>query len=163
MPDNTAPEVRRQRIRGTIVGLPLLVLLSPILLVLAVIWLLAALGLHVAALVLWAPRGRRVLFVYSDSPVWKDHIERTLLPRLPRSAVVLNWSERSRWPSLNLAVWLFRFYAGRREYNPFALVIRPLRGPKTFRFWRAFREFKHGKEGTLRRLEAKFFREIGTA
>jgi hypothetical protein len=68
-----------------------------------------ALALHVLTLVAWAPSGRRVLFVYSNSPVW---------------------------PTWSLSVSLFRFYAGTSDYNPLAIVIRPWRAPKVFRFWR---------------------------
>jgi hypothetical protein len=105
----------------------------------------------------WLPRGRRVIFVYSNSPVWRDYVEANILPRLPASAVVLNWSERSRWPFWNLAVWNFNLYAGSREFNPVAIVIRPLRTPRRFRFWRAFRDFKHGKPAKLEQVEREFF------
>lgn len=143
--------------------MPMLVLLSPLILLLAVIWFVAAVVLHLATVLLWVPRGRKVVFVYSDSPVWKDYIERNILPRLPETAAILNWSERKHWGSFNLAVWLFRFYAGGREYNPLGLIIHPLWGPKVFRFWRAFRDFKHGNIDALQRQEAAFLEEVGTA
>jgi hypothetical protein len=101
--------------------------------------------------------------VYSDSPIWKPHIEAEVLPRLPSTAAILNWSERSQWSRWNLSVWLFRFYAGNREYNPLAIVIRPWRGPKLFRFWRAFRDSKHGTVESLRMLEASFFQSIAAS
>jgi hypothetical protein len=99
--------------------------------------------------------------VYSNSPVWKSYIETEVLPRLPSTAAVLNWSERSHWSFWSLSVWLFRFYAGTREYNPLAIVVRPWRGPKLFRFWRAFRDSKHGRDESLRSLETAFFNAIG--
>jgi hypothetical protein len=140
------------------------VLLSPLLLFFALVvlmtWALGALVLHLLTLIVWLPVGRRVLFVYSDSPTWKSYIETEVLPRLPSNASVLNWSERSRWPSWSLSVWLFRFYAGRREYNPLAIVVRPWGPPKVFRFWLAFRDFKHGKRQALRSIEAEFFSTI---
>jgi hypothetical protein len=163
MPDNRAPNALRRRTWAIIFGFALLILLSPVLLMASLLWFLAAISLHVVTLIVWSPRGRRVLFVYSDSPVWKEYVETNILPRLPKSAVILNWSQRSRWRSVDLAVWLFRFYGGWREYNPLALVIRPLRGPRVFRFWRAFRDFKHGKVETLQRLEATLLKEIGAA
>jgi hypothetical protein len=163
MPDNKKSEIRRQRTWGMIAGITLLIVFSPVLLMLLLFWFAGAIGLHVMTLVMWSPRGRNVLFVYSDSPVWKGYVEDNILPRLPKSAVILNWSQRNRWPTLSLAVCLFRFYGGSREYNPLALVIRPLRGPRVFRFWRAFRDFKHGRVETLNRLEATFLKEIGAA
>jgi hypothetical protein len=144
--------------------LPLVILLVPLILALVALamlgWVASAIALHVLTLVVWLPTGRRVLFVYSDSPNWKSHIETEVLPRLPPKAVVLNWSQRSRWPWWSLSVWLFRFYAGTREYNPLAIVIRPWRGPKLFRFWKAFRDYKHGKVQTLQSLETSFFQSI---
>lgn len=109
---------------------------------------------------LWLPAGRRVLFGYPNSPVWKTHIETEILPRLPSTAAVLNWSERSQWSSWSLPVLLFRFCGGYRQYNPLAIVVRPWRRPKLFCFWRALRDFKHGKDGSLRSVEAAFFREL---
>ena len=137
--------------------IPLLVLLLPWFVALALAWVVSAVALHLLMLILWIPAGRRVLFVHSNSPVWKAHIETEILPRLPSTASVLNWSERSEWPFWSLSVWLFRFHAGNREYNPLAIVVRPWGPPKIFRFWKAFRDFKHGKEDPLRSLEADFF------
>jgi hypothetical protein len=74
-----------------------------------------------------------------------------------------NWSQRSEWSRWSLSVWLFRFYAGNREYNPLAIVIRPWRGPMLFRFWRAFRDSKHGTIEPLRALEASFFQSIAAS
>ena len=165
MPENPSTTAGRQRRRNNSVGLLLAVLLSPLLLlwllIVAVAWVVGALALHLLTLIVWLPVGRRVLFVYSDSPVWKVHIETEVLPRLPSTASVLNWSERSRWSRLSLSVWLFRFYAGTSEFNPLGIVVSPWRGPGLFRFWRAFREAKHGKHEALRTLEASFFKAIG--
>jgi hypothetical protein len=63
--------VDRQRTWETIAGVTFLILLSPVLLVVLLLWFVAAIGLHVLTLVMWSSRGRNVLFVYSDSPVWK--------------------------------------------------------------------------------------------
>src|SRR5688500_18761799 len=92
------------------------VLLSPVVLSLLVILVVArvtgAVALHFLMLIAWVPFGRRVLFVYSNSPIWKTHIETEVLPRLPATASVLNWSERSHWLFWSPSVLLFRFYAG---------------------------------------------------
>lgn len=167
MSENQNVQAKRERSRSRWLGLALLLVLSPLLIsliavlaaVLALAWVAGAIALHLLTLLLWLPVGRRVLFVYSNSPVWKTHIETEILPRLPSTATVLNWSERSQWSSWSLPVWLFRFYGG-REYNPLAILVRPWSGPKVFRFWRAFRDFKHGKHETLRSLEAAFFKAI---
>jgi len=167
MPENQSVQAKRERSRSTWFGLALLLVLSPLLFpliaVVAVAWIAGAVALHLLTLLLWLPVGRRVLFVYSNSPVWKTHIETEILPRLPSTAAVLNWSERSHWSSWSLPVLLFRFYGGYRQYNPLAIVVRPWRGPKLFRFWRAFRDVKHGKDGSLRSVEAALFRELSAS
>jgi hypothetical protein len=138
----------------------LLVVVVPLALAVGGIYLVVALLLHIAVVALWMPRGRRVLFVYSNSPIWKDHLEAEVLPRLPTSAVILNWSQRRAWSRVSLPVWLFNTFAGRREFNPIAMVFRPFAPPRTFRFWRAFRDYKDGRPQQLQRVEADFFRYI---
>jgi hypothetical protein len=164
MPENQSTKAKQKRGLSGWPALVLLLLLSPLLLPLLILfgvaWVAGALALHLLTLIIWIPTGRRVLFVYSNSPIWKAHIETAVLPRLPSTASVLNWSERSQWSRWSLSVWLFRFYAGSREYNPLAIVIRPWRGPKLFRFWQPFRESKHGKFESLRAVEMSFFRSI---
>ena len=125
----------------------------------------AALLLHLALWLVWVPFGRRVLFVYSDSPLWQEYVEHNILPRLPSGSVVLNWSKRRHWSRWTLAYWTFRFFGGRREFNPIAVVVRPLRWSRVFRFWRAFRDFKHGRREPLTRLEREFLESArrGTA
>ena len=116
--------------------------------------------LRVAVWTVWNTRGTYVLFVYSDSPVWKAYIEQHILPRLPSKSVVLNWSERRRWSRWSLGAAVFRHFGGHRDFNPMAIVIRPLQWGETFRFWRAFRDYKHGEPGRLADVEAAFFRAV---
>jgi hypothetical protein len=110
----------------------------------------------------WGPAGKDLLLVYSDSPHWKHYIETTWLPPLHERAIVLNWSQRSTWPAAwPLEAAIVRRWAGRREFNPLALVIPP-RGPVTMvRFWRAFREYKHGKDRALRQAEQRLADALG--
>jgi hypothetical protein len=103
---------------------------------------------------------RRVLFVYSDSPNWKQHVEESILPRLPANAVVLNWSQRRQWPRRRLPVLLFRTFAGNREFNPIALVFERFALVERFRFWQPFRDAKHGNTGSLRALETSLFERL---
>ena len=168
MPENQSPRAQRQRRLSDLVGIGLLILMLPIVLVTVVpvvivvggFYLFVAVLLHLAVLLFWLPRGRRVLFVYSNSPIWQTYIEAEILPRLPRQTSVLNWSNRKNWPRFGLSAWLFNTFAGSREFNPIAIVFRPLAPPRKFRFWRAFRDYKHGKPQRLRRVEAEFFQFI---
>ncbi|HEX8354916.1 MAG TPA: hypothetical protein VF611_18560 [Pyrinomonadaceae bacterium] len=105
--------------------------------------------------------GRFVLFVYSDSPNWKAYIEANILPRLGPHVVTLNWSRRREWERINpFEAKVFKRWAGEEEFNPMALVFSPGGRVREVRFWRAFRELKHGKEGSLKRAETLLFAEV---
>ena len=82
---------------GVVVGVSFLViLLSPLILVGVVLHGLSSLVFYVAIWLCWCARGRDVLLVYSDSPIWHEYIEKEIFSRLEDRAVVLNWSERKR-------------------------------------------------------------------
>ena len=105
----------------------LLVITASLWLVLAAVAILAhvvrQVGLYAIVWFWWVGlASRRVLFVYSDSPNWKDYIEQVILSRLPENSVVLNWSQRRQWPRLGISIWLFRAFAGSLEFNPIGLV-----------------------------------------
>jgi hypothetical protein len=140
----------------------LLVVTAPLWLALAVVALLAhAVGQMALYSTVWlwwiGSARRRVLFVYSDSPNWKEHIERDILPRLPENSMVLNWSKRSQWPRFGVPILLFRAFAGSRGFNPIGLVFERFGWVARYRFWPAFRDMKHGRSETLRMLEERFF------
>ena len=123
-------------------------------------FLLTAICLRMLIWSVWCLQGRNILFVYSDSPIWHDHIERQILPHLNGRAVILNWSERKRW-RFSLALMAFHHFGGYRQFNPLAVVFHPFGRTRIFRFWKPFRDFKHGQTEALQKLEADFFLEIG--
>lgn len=135
-------------------------LLSPLLLLL--VYLLYTLALYCAVWLLWCARGKDVLLVYSDSPIWKDHIRNVLLPRVEHRAVVLNWSERARWNWLHLAPLTFQHFGGSYEFNPLAVVFRPFRRARVFRFWAPYKDFKHGKPQRVERMETELLRLLNS-
>ena len=147
-----------------IAWLPLLILFFPIALVFGVLWLvfwlLAAFLLLTAVWLAWCPRGRNVLVVYSNSPIWQTWFEQRALPALGSRAVVLNWSERKQWTSSSLAVLLFRVFGGTENFNPFMMVFRPLWWPRTFRFYRAFHDFKHGKPEKVEQMWSEVLKAV---
>jgi hypothetical protein len=107
----------------------------------------------------WIGRARRrVLFVYSESPNWKEHVEVNILPKLPANTVVLNWSNRLQWPKFSLPVMLFRCFAGEREFNPIGLVFERFDVVERYRFWQPFRDAKHGRLVALQHVETEFLR-----
>jgi hypothetical protein len=100
--------------------------------------------------------------VYSNSTTWQAYVEGNWLPQLQSIAVVLNWSERRTWAERHpLEADIFRTWAGDREFNPLAIII-PADGPvRVIRFWRAFRDYKHGKDRTLRAAEEELGAALG--
>jgi hypothetical protein len=125
-----------------------------------VLFALSTIFLHIAIWTWWCLRGRDILFVYSDSPIWREYIDEHILPYLGERAVILNWSERKRW-RISLARLAFHHFGGYRQFNPLAVVFRPFRRTRTFRFWQPFRDFNHGHPGALRQMENEFFGLIG--
>ena len=151
----------KQRKIDKVFGILFLIALSPVLIPLLLCILAAYLVitglLYVAVWLFWNTRGIRLLYVYSNSPNWKEYIETTILPRLPEQRIILNWSERRFWGKFTLASMAFRHFGGYREFNPVAIVFHPFRRVKVFRFFEAFKDKKHGKTETLKKLEADFF------
>jgi hypothetical protein len=141
-------------------GVALLVALAPLILAVLLLRVAWSLCLHVVAWCWWLPHGRDTLIVYSDSPVWQGHIEQRILPCVRARAVVLNWSARARW-RFGLAPILARHFGGARAFNPLAVVFRPLRRARVFRFWQPFRDWKHGRGESLDRLESELFAYLG--
>jgi hypothetical protein len=152
---------RKNRPFTNIVGLAVVFLLFPLGVVFLASWLIAALALHLALLLLWLPRGRRVLFVTSDSPHWKAYLDENIVARLPKNSVILNWSQRKSWSWLSLGVWLYWFWSGPQQYNPLAMIVRPLNVPRVFRFWSAFGELERGRPQPLKDVETAFLAAIG--
>jgi hypothetical protein len=110
----------------------------------------------------WGARGKRLLLVYSNSPNWQGYVEENWLPQLESISVVLNWSERRTWTErYPLEADIFRTWAGDHEFNPLAIIIPSDKSVRVIRFWQAFRDYKHGKDRTLRAAEAALGAELG--
>jgi hypothetical protein len=100
----------------------------------------------------WLPKGKDILFVSSDSSIWKEYMETQILPMVAGRAVVLNWSQRKLWSRFSFPVHLFRTFRGWRDFNPMVVVFRPLRPARVFRFLPAFKDWKHGRIQTIEEL-----------
>lgn len=131
----------------------IVIILFPILIIIGTLYYSWGLLLSFAIWIIWGLRGHNILFVYSDSPIWTNYIQEKILPHINRKAVILNWSERKQWKP-SLAVLAFKYFAGRQNFNPMAIVFRPFRLNKEFRFYKAFKEFKHGKTENLEKMRA---------
>jgi hypothetical protein len=144
-------------------GIPLVVLLLPLIGLMLVLWVLYSASLYLLVWGCWLPRGRDVLFVYSDSPHWKEFAEQEVLPRIRHRAVFLNWSERKTWiRGMGLAPRVFRHFGGSRNFNPIAFHFRPLRLHRTFRFRDACRKWRRtGDRTELDDILARFYAKLG--
>jgi hypothetical protein len=147
----------------------LLIVLSPLLFVLILLLILGLpffvayrFLLRVAFEILVQSKGRRILLVYSRSPVWEEYIEKNWLPLLADHAMVLNWSDRATWKGQrSFAVWVFRRWAPSENFNPMAIVFPRLRPARRIGFYLAFRDWKHGKEKALKDAERQLFAYLG--
>jgi hypothetical protein len=156
---------RNRTIRQTF----LLIALSPLLFVLLLLLVFGLpffvayrLLLRVAFEILALTKGRRILLVYSRSPVWEEYIEKNWLPLLAEHAMVLNWSDRATWKGRqSFAVWVFRHWAPSENFNPMAIVFPKLRPARRIGFYFAFRDWKHGKEEALKDAERQLFAYLG--
>jgi hypothetical protein len=166
--DNKTNTSAQSRIKRWILSV-LLIVTAPLWVTLVALLLFHALlkvvVLHTLAWTLWIGRARRrALFVYSDSPNWKAYVETRILPQLPRNTIVLNWSQRALWSRKDLSVRLFHGFAGDREFNPIGLVFERFRLVGEYRFWRPFRDAKHGNPVPLQVIERQFLQHAtGTA
>ena len=106
---------------------------------------------------LWGPRGKDLLVVYSDSPFWKEYFEKGLLPQIEKRSNTLNWSKRSSWSAMSLSVIAFRLFMKEKEYNPIVMLFPFLHWPKQVHYYQAFKDFKHGRENTLNEVENQLF------
>ena len=130
----------------------------PILLVVVPLYFLYRALLRLLVELLWVSRGRRILLIYSRSPIWQEHIETTWLPRLQRHAVVLNWSDRKEWHRVApLSGWVFRHWAPPRNFNPGVILFPGFLSTRQLGFYDAFRDWKHGNDRALRQAESELF------
>jgi hypothetical protein len=168
MGENRSPQAKKRRKLADSLGLLLLICLLPILLpVLLIVGLVFLLYLllyrTILTLAAWTrlcPRGTNVIFVYSDSPNWKEYLQRNIVDKIQAQSIILNWSNHSQWKRSALPVRIFFHFAGSTEFNPIAILFRPFHRTKVFRFWQAFKDYKHGKTEPLQKVEAEFFEAI---
>jgi hypothetical protein len=141
-----------RRIRRAVLIVVLLPLIVPLALFAIASHLLYRALLYLLVWALWLPRGKDVLLVYSDSPLWHKYITTHILPLIQQRAVVLNWSERKKWSRWSLGVAVFHHFGGARDFNPLVVFFQPLRLAKIYRFWSAFKDWKRGHKEPVERL-----------
>jgi hypothetical protein len=154
------PQPLARRVWQAALIILLLTVLLPLIVLALTLWLLHRVTLYVLVWVLWLPKGKDVLFVYSDSPIWKEYMTQQLLPLVQERAIVLNWSERSKWREWSLPVRVLRSLGGGPDFNPMVILFRPLRPALAFRFWSAFKEWNHGEPEAVERLRKELFLQL---
>jgi len=116
--------------------------------------------LYLLVWALWLPRGKDILFVYSDSPIWCGYMATQVLPLVQERSVVLNWSERKGWSRWSLGVAVFHHFGGAGNFNPLVVLFRPLRSARVFRFWSAFKDWKRGYEEPVEKLRQELCQSL---
>ena len=143
----------------TVFGIFLLIISLPFVIVYVVGYGLYGLLLILLIWLRWIPRGKTILLVTSDSPIWQTYMDTEIISPLESRAVILNWSTRSTWKrGPDLAIMAFRYFGGSQEFNPLAVVFKPLRIPKVFRFWLPFKDHKHGDSARLEQLKTELMK-----
>ena len=102
------------------------------------------------------------ILILSDSPIWRQYIEREWIPRLGDKVIILNWSNRKSW-SRSLPVRLFRYFCAPGDnfnFNPALILLRGIKHPYIYRYYYAFHDAKHGRPGVLHGLEGHMFSQL---
>ena len=141
-----------------------IVLLLPIILPLAIVAVvlhfLNKAVVYLLVWVWWLPRGKDVLYVSSDSPIWKEYMETEVFPLVAERAMVLSWSARSTWPKWSFAVRFCRTFGRGHNFNPMVVLFRPFRRARIFRFLPAFQERKHDKTASVEKLRRELMQAL---
>lgn len=137
------------------------VILSPLILAGLLVHALWSALLSLAVWATWCRKGPRVFVSYSRSPHWQARFEDVLIPRLPSTAIVVNWSDRKTWPRLSLRRLAFENFLGNFSHTPSVIVFRPFRRSRVFRFHEAYMRFKAGDQSQVLEQEAALFSAVG--
>lgn len=154
--ESSPKPVSRHPLLWKVLLIPLFIVLLPLLVAAGFVYLIWTMILYIAIWIVWSPKGYSVLFVHSDSPIWKSYLEQEIFPHIEKKAIFLNWSERKQW-KITLAFLAFRHFGGDRNFNPMAMVFRPFRFQRSFRFYEVFRDFKHGNNDGVERMKRQLF------
>jgi len=152
-----------QRIGNAFVVLLVLPIVLPLALITLTFWFAHRMALYALVWILWLPKGKDILFVSSDSPIWQDYMATQVLPQIRERAIVLNWSERKEWSPLSFRARIFHSFGGGREFNPLVIWFRPFRQARIYRFWPAFRDWKRGYQEPVERLSQDLLSAIKSA
>lgn len=103
------------------------------------------------------PKSKYILFIYSDSEHWAPYIEQNIIPKIQESAIIINRTKQQNWKQEYKAEYKAIAHWAHEDINPIALVFKPYRRVKSFRFYEAFRDYKHGKDSSLHAMCNEFY------
>jgi hypothetical protein len=129
----------------------LLLLLSPLLIILFSVHFAQKIMLYALLWGTWYKSRKCALVVTSESTIWKDDFGKNVVDKYVDNVLVLNWSDRKRW-RFSLSRSAFRHFGGDREFVPLVIYFKPFHRNKYFRFYSAYKEWKHGKPEALELL-----------
>lgn len=142
-------------------ALVIAVILSPLIVAGLVVYGVYSALLHLAVWTTWCRAGSRVFVSYSRSPHWQARFETVLIPQLPESTIIVDWSDRKSWSRRSLRTLCFDHFLGRNAHTPAAIVFRPFRRAQVFRFHDAYTKFRHGDELPVQEQESALLRAVG--
>ena len=158
--DQTTISQALSKLLVAVVVIPLIILLIPV----VIFWLTAKLFLKLVVLIciwaVWGVKGKDLLVIYSDSPYWKEYFENGLLPQIESRSYSLNLSTRAKMQTYNLQILAFDLFKYEKDYNPMVVLFPFLRWPRRYQYYQAFKEFKHGKENALTKVENQVFEAL---
>lgn len=150
------------RLANAVLAIVLLPLVLPLALFAVTSHLAYRALLYLVVWAFWLPKGKDILFVYSDSPIWHEYMAKQVLPVVQERAVVLNWSERKKWSQWLLSAAVFRHFGGAGDLNPLVILFQPFRSARVFRFWSAFKDWKRGSTEPVERLRQELIASLQT-
>lgn len=160
-----AARVKRSLVRRVldaarkIVSLPLIL---PLALLGLILFVLNRIVVYLLVWLWWLPNSKDVLFVSSDSTIWKEYMETQILPLVRDRAMVLNWSERGKWSKWSFPVHVFRTFGRNRDHTPLVVIFFPFRRARVIRFLPAFKDFKQGHTENVDQLRRELVLALGS-
>lgn len=100
----------------------------------------------------WFPKRKFMLILNSDSPVWSEFVRNNLENRYADRAFILNSSRRIQWDKKSLEVKVSNALLRGSKDVPAVIVFTKWYKPKVFSFYKAFKEYKHGKPARVEKL-----------
>jgi hypothetical protein len=104
------------------------------------------------------------LLVYSDSPLWANHIESRWLPVLGAKLVVWKLSSERPWRDYIRRLFIKTYTPDRSELQlPLVIIYAEKKAPTVLHFHDAFLDLQFGDEEALGNKERRLAREIGSS